>query len=107
MVKLSGLVGKRLKLRVKWQDEEVNITYKPFTQAQLNDLTKVEDNDDDENAKRGTAGLICDSVIEWDITDDDGAMLPLTIDNLLILPMPLLNAMTGAMGQDGLPGKRR
>lgn len=48
-------------------------------------------------------GAIAGLLVEWDVLDDAGDPLPITVEWLERLPMSFINAIAGAMLTDGLP----
>ena len=48
-------------------------------------------------------GAIAGLLVEWDVLDDAGEPLPITVEWLERLPMSFINAIAGAMLTDGLP----
>lgn len=48
-------------------------------------------------------GAIAGLLVEWDVLDDAGDPLPITVAWLERLPMSFINAIAGAMLTDGLP----
>ena len=48
-------------------------------------------------------GAIAGLLVSWDVLDDDGEPLPITVEWLEHLPMSFINSIAGAMLTDGLP----
>ena len=48
-------------------------------------------------------GTVANLLVSWDVLDDAGDPLPITVEWLERLPMPFINALVGAMLTDGLP----
>lgn len=48
-------------------------------------------------------GAIAGLLVEWDVLDEAGDPLPITVEWLERLPMSFINAIAGAMLTDGLP----
>lgn len=48
-------------------------------------------------------GAIVGLLVEWDVLDDAGETLPITVEWMERLPMSFINAIAGAMLTDGLP----
>jgi hypothetical protein len=48
-------------------------------------------------------GAIAGLLVTWDVLDDEGEPLPITVEWLEHLPMSFINSIAGAMLTDGLP----
>jgi hypothetical protein len=104
-------------IKVEWGDATVNATY------DANKLTPAFLDDQIDAAKAAAAaapggmvspgkvvgGVLVELLLSWDITatDDDPTPLPLTAENMALLPTELLEGLRDAMaGAARPPGKR-
>lgn len=88
MAKLSSWTQRTIAARVVVDETEINLQVRPNKQTPEAELRLLE--------AQGTADLgplfdhFCELVAEWDITDDDGNVLPIGHETLAIFPSRLL-----------------
>jgi hypothetical protein len=101
-MKVSALREER-KIKVRVLDEHVNVTYNPFK------LTV-----DLEERMRDQAGgiesmaaplFLVEVVQDWDLMEDDGTPVPLSVDRLKEVPVKLLVILMQGMVADALPSR--
>jgi len=86
-------------LEVQIGEESLTITYLPhsFTPAELDELQQTEK---DGKPWNGTAEILSQLMIDWDLLDDAGNVIEPTYDNLRDIPTEILNVVLGALNAD-------
>lgn len=92
-MKLSEITDKRVDCAIAFGQETLNVVYNPafLTPAREQQMA-------DETESQQVAELIVGTVLEWDLTDDDGTPIPLTIEAVKDLPVILLGRIFSAIG---------
>lgn len=102
MPKLTNLAGSAPRpVKVEWEGPVVEVIYRRdrLTGAVADRAMMAPE---PEQVRR-TAETLAELLEGWDITDDDEQPLPITVENLLALPVALLTATMLALGQDSRP----
>ncbi len=120
-IKFRDLVKETRDVVVVYDGEEVNVVYRPgaITPKMQMVAARMQDMGADEDGKKAKtaaqAGAEMADVIrefveviellvaKWDITDDDGVMLPVTVATIREMPMGFLSAVFGASVGDMRP----
>lgn len=98
-ITLSDLVSKTRQIVVKYDGEDVAITYAPgkLTPASV-------------NAQEGRQNLeivLAETLLAWDVLDEKGKPLPVTQETLSAMPTRFLWALIDGVNEDIRPNGRR
>jgi hypothetical protein len=99
-MKLSQFRSKTRKITVEFEGEKFAVEYKPvaitpsFNERFLSDDVKV---------STYLVAYIVEVVDSWELTDDDGIPLALTMEVVANIPTILLDAIFGAINEDIRP----
>ena len=103
-IKLSDLTKATKTIPVPVPDGEVSITYKtsfytPKVEAMVASMTA------DNAPLAANVKILADALVSWDITDDDGKIIPITQDIIGELGMHFIIAIFTAIAEDSTPKK--
>lgn len=101
-MKLATIKNKALKSTIDFGDgETLNLVYNPsnFTPRFFESIT----HEDGKNTVSDLAVFISSLVTEWDLVDDSGAVVPLTMDSLCCLPIEFLGKVVDRINADQNP----
>ena len=84
MVKLSQLQGRTARISVSIGEVELSLKVRPNAMTPARELELQEA--DGSDAVRSLIEFFCDFVVEWDLTEDDGTVLPITPEVVGSLP---------------------
>jgi hypothetical protein len=104
-IKLSEIVAQERWLTVDVGGVEIQVAYRPNNISlrrsnELNQLLNSFETNPDIDVGRETARMFCDLVGNWDIVDDKGKPLPITVDSLLDIPARLIMTILAAVNAD-------
>lgn len=88
MPELRNIVTKRCPVSFEWEEETINLAYRPYSE-QLEQEARGEDGEWDAESIKALLTIV---LIDWDITSD-GQPVPITLETLKALPTELVFAM--------------
>lgn len=90
MPALKNLIEKSATVAIEFMDETLTVTYNPamLTTRFYRTIEVMQKGKDNEKTVIDMVKLL---VQKWDLTDDDGKMVPVTTEVLQQLPMTVLN----------------
>jgi hypothetical protein len=105
-LKLSELAAPVQRLTVDYYGSPVRIGYRPGVMTPLEEEKLAEARKAGETTD-ALVELMARLMVEWDVTDDDGAPLPITPETLMPFPSALLLRIMSAVQEDMLPNAGR
>jgi len=87
-------------LVLEYAGEQVNVTYKPGAMTPALSLEMA-----DPATNLPVVTVLEQTLVSWDVVDDDMLPLPVTHDTLIMLPSDFLGAVFGALMEDVSVGK--
>lgn len=101
-MKLSELRANVRRLEVEYYGNKLAVAYRPgeMTPESEDALREAREQN---RATDAMVELMARTLVEWDVTDDDGAALPITPDTLRPFPSALLLHIMAAIQEDMVP----
>ena len=105
-IRLSDLAAKTRTVTVDFEGTPIEVTYLPgrmtmATQQRLQKSTELPAG----KANRELATILAELVAGWDVTDDNGAPLPVTEELVRQLPLRFVTALTTELFEDINPNE--
>lgn len=103
MPSLSGLLNDSRPLTVKYGGFEVHITYKPS--AYNREWFQRINGPENEGNSDSLAQTLADSLLSWDVTNEDGSPAPITVETLWSIGLGFMSAVSDRITADMYPNR--
>lgn len=106
MAKLSKLKNRTRAFEVNVDGEVVKGLFYPgvYTPKFEEELNSIQE--DDPEANRVLAKKLCALVAEWDLEEDDGSKVPISVEQLIDIPYDVLIGIMMEIGRNLFPNKK-
>lgn len=100
-INLKTVMTNTAEVNIDYMDMSMPIRFKPgiITGEWLDRMSSDE-------SINGVANIIVDLLVDWDVEDGEGIKLPVTLDNIKLLPLPLLKSIITACTEAVTPGNK-
>ena len=105
-VRISHLVKDRRTLAIPIDGETLLVTYLPSKLTPTSE-DRLSERLKDQRGGAALAGLLAEMLASWDLTDDDGKVLPTNEKTLATLPTTFLSTVATAITEDLRPNQAR
>ncbi len=102
---LAQLKANLRTINVAYFDDNLSVTYRP-SELTPQITSEIQDKVDAGEGNNVAVETLCRVMTAWDLTAEDGTMVPITPAELSALPGPLLLAIFEAIAEDGRPKPR-
>jgi hypothetical protein len=101
-ISFSQLKANLRSINVSYYSDNFVVQYRPseLTPQSASEVQARIDSGEGENVLIET---LCRVMTSWEVTDDNGDMLPINAETLSVMPGPLLLAISEAIGEDSRP----
>ena len=106
MPRLANMLGPTGRIEIPVEgDEPLVVAYRrsaltPRVQGQMLDVQKMAASEVGSDAMRSLCEVFATILASWNLTDDDGAVIPITTDALYDVPFATLNVIMEAIGAE-------
>jgi hypothetical protein len=104
-MRISGALAKARPLRVQFEDDYLNLTYRPASYT-VRQLQEIQDEESKRTDPARVVEMIQKMVVDWDLTEDDGVKVDLAnTERLKDIPTPIFMAILREAREDQSVGE--